>query len=255
MVKILKYVLIDLFKNRIIIAYAVFLFILSVSIFNLSGDSSKGILSLLNVVLLFLPLVSIIFSAIYFYNSAEFTELLLTQPMKRTTILLSQFTGLCISLMAAVLAGIGIPVLLFDTSAAGLWLLFISLFLTIIFAAIATCTVIKIRDKAKGIGTSILLWFYFSLIYDGLVLFFLFSFTDYPLEKPMIIISLLNPIDLARIAILLKLDTAALMGYTGAVFKEFFDTTAGVAVIIIALLLWGILPICRAIAIFKRKDI
>jgi Cu-processing system permease protein len=65
-----------------------------------------------------------------------------------------------------------------------------------------------------------MLWFYFSLIYDGLLLFFLFQFSDYPLEKAMIVLSSLNPIDLGRILILLKLDIAALMGYTGAVFDE-----------------------------------
>lgn len=255
MKKIIKYVMIDLLKNRIIIGYAVFLFILSVSIFNLGSDPAKGILSLLNVVLIFVPLVSIIFATIYLYNSAEFIELLLTQPIKRTTILLSEFIGLAASLLVAVFIGIGIPVLLFDGSAAGLWLLFASLMLTVIFAALAFAAAVKTRDKSKGIGISILLWFYFALIYDGLVLLILFTFSDYPLEKPMIVLSAFNPIDLARIAILLKLDVSALMGYTGAVFKEFLGSTTGVGFIIVALLLWMLLPLWRAVKVFKTKDI
>ncbi len=80
------------------------------------------------------------------------------------------------------------------------------------------------RDKAKGIGVVILLWLYFSIIFDGLVLFVLFQFADYPLEKMMVGVVTLNPIDLSRILILLKMDVSALMGYTGAIFKDFFGT-------------------------------
>lgn len=37
----------------------------------------------------------------------------------------------------------------------------------------------------------------------------------------MIVLSALNPIDLGRILVLLKMDVAALLGYTGAVFRQF----------------------------------
>ncbi len=40
----------------------------------------------------------------------------------------------------------------------------------------------------------------------------------------MVGLSALNPIDLSRILILLQLDVSAMMGYTGAVFKDFFGT-------------------------------
>ncbi len=253
--KIVKYVLIDLLKNKIILGYAIFLCVLSMSIFNLGENPAKGILSLLNTVLIFIPLVTIIFSTIYLYNSSEFIELLLTQPLKRTTILISEFIGLTASLLVAVLIGIGIPVFLFDGSSAGVWLLGTSLFLTVIFTALAFSATVKSRDKSRGIGISILVWFYFALIYDGLVLLILFSFSDYPLEKPMIALSAFNPIDLARIAILLRLDVSALMGYTGAIFKEFLGNGYGVGFTIGALLLWATLPLWRALSVFKNKDI
>jgi len=102
-------------------------------------------------------------------------------------------------------------------------MLLTGMLLSVIFVSIALLASVKTRDKARGIGLSILLWFYFSIIFDGLVLFILFQFQDYPLEKPMIIFSFLNPIDLGRIQILLKMDISALMGYTGAIFKDFFE--------------------------------
>ncbi len=254
MSKIIKYIIIDLLRNKIVIGYTIFLLILSASIFNLGADSSKGILSLLNIVLIFVPLVSIIFSTIYLYNSSEFIELMLTQPLKRKTILLSEFAGVSSALLLGVFIGVGIPVIVFDGSNAGWWLIIAALFLTIIFVALAFWASVATRDKSKGIGISILLWFYFALIYDGLVLFILFSFSDYPLEKPMLAMCALNPIDLARIAILLKLDVSALMGYTGAVFQQFFGSSEGVLFVVCALIIWAVLPCWRAFTLFNKKD-
>jgi Cu-processing system permease protein len=111
------------------------------------------------------------------------------------------------------------------------------------------------RDKAKGIGFAILLWLYFSLIFDAIVLFILFQFQDYPLEKPMIAFTFLNPIDLSRIQILLKMDIAALMGYTGAVFKDFFGTTSGIIITTLVLLVWVFLPVWGSMIKFKKKDL
>ena len=127
--------------------------------------------------------------------------------------------------------------------------------LSVIFVAIAMLATVKTRDKAKGVGVSILLWLYFSLLFDGLVLFLLFQFSDYPLEKAMVGMSMMNPIDLSRILILLKMDVSALMGYTGAIFKNFFGTQAGVLISFMILLLWIVLPAWLSVRIFNRKDI
>ncbi len=127
--------------------------------------------------------------------------------------------------------------------------------LSVIFVAIALLAAVLTRDKAKGIGLSILLWLYFSLIYDGLVLFILFQFSDYPLEKAMVALSFLNPIDLGRILVLIKMDISALMGYTGAVFRLFFDTRQGLLITAAILSCWIIIPILLSINVFRKKDL
>ena len=71
----------------------------------------------------------------------------------------------------------------------------------------------------------------------------------------MIIFSFLNPIDLSRIQILLKMDIAALMGYTGAVFKDFFGTTTGIVVTTIVLSLWILIPVWISAKKFGKKDL
>lgn len=255
MKKIIKYVIIDILRNKIVLAYTVFLLIISMSIFNLEDNAAKGLLSLLNIILIIVPLVSIMFSAIYVYNSAEFLELLVSQPLKRRTIWLSLFSGLAISMALAFFIGAGIPILLYEASATGIMMLGTGLLLSVIFVAIAMLAAVQTRDKAKGIGVTILLWLYFSLLFDGLVLFCLFQFADYPLEKVMVGVSMLNPIDLSRILILLKMDVSALMGYTGAIFKDFFGTQTGLFLSFLVLLLWGILPSWLSVRKFNRKDL
>ena len=255
MVKIFKYVIIDILRNKIILAYTVFLLVLSLSIFNLEDSSAKGILSLLNIVLIIVAMVSILFATIYIYNSAEFLELLVSQPLKRKTIWLSMFGGLAFSLVTAFLVGVGIPVLLYEASSAGIMLITSGVLLTVIFVAIALLAGVKIRDKARGIGTVILLWLYFSLLFDGIVLFILFQFADYPLEKLMVGITTLNPIGLSRILVLLKMDISAMMGYTGAIFKDFFGTNIGMIISLLVLLLWIVLPGWLSVRKFNHKDL
>jgi Cu-processing system permease protein len=181
--------------------------------------------------------------------------LLVSQPIKRTTLLASIYVGLTLSLMLAVMIGIGIPVLLYDRSDVGLILIIAGVTLTAVFTGLAILASVITRDKAKGIGVSILLWFYFAIIFDGLVLFILFQFSDYPLEKLSIGLTALNPIDLSRILVLLRMDISAMMGYTGAVFKDFFEGISGYIFITLVLLTWVFSPVIIAIRKFNRKDL
>ena len=212
-------------------------------------------LSLLNIVLIVLPLVSLVFTTVHFYNSYEFIELMLSQPLSRTRILISEYSGVALSLLSAFLIGVGIPVLLFSADDTGFALLFTGASLTLVFTSIAFLASVKARDKARGIGAALLLWFYFALIYDGLVLLILFAFNDYPLEKLTLFLSALNPIDLGRIFIILKMDISALMGYTGALYKDFFGSGTGMLFTSGIMFLWIIVPLWLAVRQFKKKDL
>ncbi|MDI1356146.1 MAG: ABC transporter permease subunit [bacterium] len=253
--RITKFIVLDILKNKIVLVYTLILSILSWSVFSLEDNATKGLLTLLNVILLTVPLVSVIFSTIYLYNSSEFIELLLSQPVKRARIWRSLFFGLSSSLLLSFLIGVGIPILVFAPSDVSMMMLLVGMFITTIFVAIAFLSSIVTRDKAKGIGISILLWLFFALLFDGIILFLLFQFSEYPIEKMMVGITALNPIDLARILILLHLDVSAMMGYTGAIFKDFFGTTVGEVVVFAILLLWIIVPFWTSLIKFKRKDL
>lgn len=253
--KLVKYVLLDIIRSKILIAYALFLITISSGLFMISAEPVKAITSLLNIVLIVLPLFSIVFTSSYYYNAYEFTELLLAQPIKRTTLFLSQFIGVGLGLSFSFVIGCGIPVLLFFRDVAALVLLVSGFTLTWVFTAIAFLAVVYTRDKTKGVGVSLLLWFYFVFIYDALVLLFLFSFSDYPLEKILMLLTFLNPVDLTRIILLMHLDMAAIMGYTGALFTQFLGSNTGIFWCFLALFMWIAVPFVLALRRFRRKDI
>ncbi|NOT50188.1 MAG: ABC transporter permease subunit [Chitinophagaceae bacterium] len=255
MIKLSRYVLYDIVRSKIILGYTLFLLIISFSLFQMEENNSRAMLSLLNIVLIVLPLVSLVFSTIHYYNSYEFIELMASQPMSRTKILLSEYAGVSISLLSAFLVGAGVPVILFAADATGFALLFTGCCLTLVFSSIAFWASVMARDKARGIGLVLLLWFYFTLIYDGLVLMILFNFSDYPLEKITLLLSALNPVDLGRIFIMLQMDISALMGYTGALYKDFFGSGTGILFTASIMLLWMVLPLWLAVRKFKKKDL
>jgi Cu-processing system permease protein len=168
---------------------------------------------------------------------------------------LSEYGGVAVSLLTAFLIGVGIPILVFSPDDIGTAMILTGSMLTLVFTSIAFWASLKAKDKARGIGFALLLWFYFSLIYDGLILMILFNFGDYPLEKLTLVLSALNPIDLGRIFIMLKMDVSALMGYTGALYQDFFGSFKGMMFTMGIMFVWAAVPLLFAMRTFRRKDL
>ncbi len=255
MLKIAKYILIDIVKSKVLIAYTVLLAAISITIFLSDADPVKGLVSLTTIILIIVPLVSIVYATTYYFNAGEFTELLVSQPLDRKNIILGQFTGISIAILGSFIIGVCIPAAVFAFGSTAITLMISGILLTLSFISLAFYASTKTRDKAKGIGLALMIWFYCSIIFDTLVLLFLFAFSDYPLEKAMITLVALNPIDLARVLILLQLDISALMGYTGALYREFFGSGTGIAASMAMLVLWSAIPLTLAVKTFKSKDL
>jgi Cu-processing system permease protein len=259
MLKILKYSFYDLMRSRWSYVYFLFYLALGFVLLFLNNDLSKAVITLMNVIIVLVPLISTIFGVMYFYNSREFTELLLAQPLKRTSIFLGQYFGVASSLTLSLILGLGIPFVLYGLfRSEAIWdfslLLITGAFLTLIFTVLAFIIALSNENRIKGFGYAVLLWLFLAVIYDGLFLLSLILFEEYPLDNFSLVAITLNPIDLSRTLILLKLDISALLGYTGAVFKSYFGTKLGLFISIGMLLLWTILPIWRLAYMSKRKD-
>ncbi len=259
MLKILKYSFYDLMRSRWSYVYFLFYLLLGVVLLFLNNDLSKAVITLMNVIIILVPLIGTIFGVMYYYNSREFTELLLAQPVKRSSIFLGQYFGVATSLSMSLVIGLGMPFVfygIFNSNA--IWdfslLLVTGAFLTFIFTALAFVIALSNENRIKGFGYAILLWLFMAVIYDGLFLMSLLYFEDYPLDKFSLVATMLNPVDLSRVLILLKLDISALLGYTGAVFQQFFGTSFGLILSFVMLVFWVIIPTFFIWRIAKRKD-
>ncbi|MBX7044048.1 MAG: ABC transporter permease [Ignavibacteria bacterium] len=253
-ITILKYIFFELLRSRFVISYAVFLAAISAGVAYFSNDELKTSLTLLNVVLFIVPLVSLIFGSIHFYDSEEFIEFLLTQPISRNTVFRAEFLALASSLSIAAVAGLIPALILNGISSTFIFLLFISASLSFIFTGLAFLSSSMNSEKVRGIGLSIIIWLLMSVLFDLIVVLLIVVFSNYPLERFIIIVTALNPIDLGRILILLKTDASAMMGFTGASFKDFFGSTAGMIASAFSLVMWALIPYLFAIRTFRRKN-
>ena len=259
MLKILKYSVVDLIRGRWSYAYFGFYLVLGFALLFLNHDLAKAVITLMNIILILTPLIGTIFGVLYYYSSEEFSALLLAQPIQRNKIFMGQYLGLSLSLTMSLVLGLGLPFVCYGLLQSAaifdfLLLLVVGAYLNFIFVALAFNIALSNDNKIKGLGYAILTWLFLAVIYDGLFLISLVVFEEYPLDRFSLIATLLNPIDLSRILILLKLDISALLGYTGAVFHKFFGSTAGFSVSLLALTAWVVIPLLRMNMKLKKKD-
>lgn len=257
---IVNYEIKSLLRGKWVIGYGLVFLILTDTLLRFAGGSAEVLLSLTNVMLLFIPLVGMIYGILYIYQSREFVELLLAQPINRKTLYWGLFTGIATPLMATFVIGTALPlgwhgVLVPGNIQASAMVLLLGGALTFIFVALGFVFGLAFYDdRIKGFGFTIVLWLFLAVLYDGLILMIIFMFGDYPLENFVIFASLFNPIDLARITVMLEFDVSALMGYTGAIFNRFFGTSMGILTASSALILWLVTPSWIGYRLFNKKD-
>lgn len=256
--RLLRATLRDALRSRWLPGYALLFLVLTDLLFRFGGGGERVLLSLLNVVLLLVPLVGIVVGTMHLYQAREFIELMLAQPVGRRPLLAALWAGLTLPLAAAFVVGTGLPFLWHGAGAAGgtlALLLVAGALLTAVFTALAFLLAVSLQDRAAGLGAAILVWLLLAVVWDGVILAGTAAFAAWPLERPILVAVVLNPIDLARILLLLRVDIAALMGYTGAVFERFFGGGTGMAVAAVALLAWVALPAGWAMRRFVARDL
>lgn len=257
--KVMRYELRDVARSRWLSSYTLFFLLLTDVVLRFSGSTANALASLVTVVQIIIPLVNIVFGTMYLYNAREFTELLLAQPIDRRQLFGGIYLGLTLPLSAGFALGTALPFALHGVDDAMqrttiALLIGTGVALTFAFTGIAFLLALRIEDKAKALGAAIGIWLLTTVLYDGIVVLLIAMFADNPLERPLIALMLLNPVDLARVLLVLQLDVSALMGYTGAVFKSFFGHSVGITLALGVLLGWAVAPALAALRTFRRKD-
>ena len=249
------YILKDLLKSKTILAFAVLLRLTTLGIGLIGQEAEKTQASVLTVVLLIVPLVSLLQAITYHYNALDFIEFMAVQPIKRSSILLGEAWAQGVGISLSVLTGMGIPLLILHPTPVSASLILVAIGLTWAFSCLGLWIALLTTDKAKGTTYGLIAWFFFSGVLDGVLLIVLFNFPDYDLQYLGLIFNFINPIDLSRNLILMQMDAAALMGYSGAVFEQFFSGITAKWVAMGGFLLWTAVPIALALRKFSRKDL
>lgn len=257
--KIAKYQLRDVARSRWVLFYGLFFFVVTDALFRFGGGGDRVVLSLMNVVLGVIPLVGVVLGSMYLYGAREYVELLLAQPIRRATLFRGLWVGLALPLSGAFAAGVALPFALHRDAAAGhagalALLLATGVLLTLVFVSLAFRVALGTEDRLRGLGVGLAAWMLFAVVWNGAVLLVVQLFADYPVERAVLGLSLLNPVDLGRILLLLELDATAMLGVTGAVFQRFFGSGVGQLVTVSALLAWLAVPFLLGERAFVRKN-
>jgi Cu-processing system permease protein len=107
----------------------------------------------------------------------------------------------------------------------------------------------------RTLGAVLAWWAACAVAWDALVLFLATRFSDRALEQPLLVAASANPIDLARVLLLLQVDRPMLQGYTGAVLERFVGRPGGMVLVAILLIAWVVLPLGVAVRRFSRGDL
>jgi Cu-processing system permease protein len=258
--RISRYVVVDVLRNRWVLGYCLFFAVAADLLLRLTGTGPRTMVSLLNLILLLIPLVTIVFVTIYWHGAREFTELLLTQPVDRPALFHGLFAGVVAPLSLAFAAGVTAPLLMHravgpaDAGELAL-LLAIGVALTAVFGAIAVLIAGMVEDRLRGLGLALGAWLLFAVAYDGILLWVTIAFREYRLERPLLVLTFANPIDLARVLLLVRLDVAAVTGATGALFERELGGTTGLVAALCGLLAWTLVPGLLALRAFRRRDL
>ncbi len=246
-------------KNRGVLIFGGGMLLVTESMLRLSGSAPRALASMLGLVLLVVPLVTMLFGVISWHSAREFNELLLAQPVRRSALFSGLYLGLVLPLACAFCVGLLLPFLLHRSLTADTLPLLAAMLgggvaLTLVFGGLALLIGVRVEDRLRGVGVAIGVWALLTIGYDAIALLVATTFSDYALEKPMLGLVMANPVDLARTMIVLQSDSAALMGYTGALMHRFLGSISGTLAALVGLSLWILVPAWAGRRAFERRD-
>lgn len=241
--------------------------VLGLSYFGLAQSREIGFqgfarvtLSLMNLVLLIVPLTGLMLGVTSLSGSSESLALVLAQPVRRSEVLLGRFVGLGAALTAAQALGYGGGGVVIAMHA-GMDQLpgFVALTgLSILLGWLTIATALMIgsiwSDRLQAMSFGLLLWLGMVIAYDLAVLGATALMRGTPLQAVLFPALMANPVDLTRVLVTLAVGSGALFGPTSAVLAGMFGSTWGIALGLAVLALETAVPLAIAVRVFSRRD-
>jgi Cu-processing system permease protein len=242
---------------------------LAVSYFGLVTEAVVGFqgfmrtsASLLNLALYLVPMVSLMVGTLSFTGEKGASELLYSQPVARTEVLIGKLLGALVSVVSAILFGFSLSglVIAIQVGTPGLsrYLAFVgfALLLAAVFLCLGAMMALLSGTRVKSLGYSLFVWFFFVLLYDLLAMGLAFLLKERTANLWIFLSLFGNPVDLARVGSLIALGDQTAFGYAGAALVKFLGGPAASNVLVIgALFVWIAVPTLVASVTLNKRDI
>ena len=183
-------------------------------------DFARTSVSLLQLVILLVPLAALIVGVLSFTAERGAVELLYSQPVSRATILIGQMLGVFVALVAAQLIGFGAAGIVIFSSG-GSWgvgayfiLFAASALLTAIFVAAAAAAGAGAvgRGRVRAVSIALVIWFVAVVLFDIVALGAASLLSSGYASRVLIISVIVNPVDAIRTAALLATSGTTAFG-------------------------------------------
>ena len=217
--------------------------------------------SLLNLALLFVPLVTLSLGGLTIAGALEDASMgsLLAQPLTRLEVYLGTYLGLCCAVGAAVCAGFGVTGVVIGLRAGGdarafLALVALMLLLGMATLAVGTLLSVALRTRARVVGAAFSAWLLLVYVSDLGVIGLTIARSLRPAQ--VFVLALLNPIEQARVlGTLLLSDRLDILGPAAAFGLDQLGRAGLAGLLAGALATAGIVALSAGYALFRKVPV
>jgi Cu-processing system permease protein len=226
-------------------------------------DFSRTAVSLVQLVLLLVPLTALVIGVLSLSPERGTSELLFSQPVSRGRILMGRVLGLFLALAGAQAIGFGAAGLVVFSQAGeegvgGFLLLVLGSFLmTAVFLGIAALLAsASTGRRSRPLALALVIWFIAVVLYDVAALGLASLLPSGAASRLLILAVVLNPVDAVRTGTLLGIEGTAAFGAASLAFLRFTRGSVNAAVLLsLSLLVWSVLPVALASRRLRRADL
>jgi Cu-processing system permease protein len=227
-------------------------------------DFARTGASLMQIVLLLVPLTALLVGVQAFASDRGAAEILLSQPVSRAAVLWGKLLGLVEALVAAESLGLGAAgIVIFSRSGgeglAGFFVLFLaSVVLTAVFLALSATlgSAAFGRGRTRALALAVVVWFAAVILFDVAALGAASLLPSGMASRLLVAAALVNPVDAVRTGALLGIEGAAAFGAASLAFLRITGGPVRAGLLLaLSLLAWTLVPLWVAVRRLERADV
>jgi Cu-processing system permease protein len=225
-------------------------------------DFARTAASLVNLGGFLVPLFALLLGVFSFLTNREYLEIIVTQPIPRSRVLLGKYVGLVLTVLTASAVGFGAPgvviALVIGVEGAQRYLLVVaySLLLAVVFSGLSVLIALVSRRRQIALGIAMAVWVFYELLYGVLMLATTLYLPPGVLKTTLLAGLLGNPVDIVRVLSLLQVGGPHLFGPAGATLVKLTGSAATASALgLLALAAWVVVPVLLAMRVFERQNL